>query len=129
MWRVELPDWTSASAVRPGLDGAGALSARHGASVSDMPPAIYLGQILCPEGVIAKVNGKHDLTERDIRDAVQWPARPIKAVWIGLDDDPRGPRAVVTGRVADGRVIQVVLYPVGDPAEGTWRLGTAVVET
>lgn len=94
-----------------------------------MPASIYLGQILCPSAVVAKINSKHGLTEQDVRDAVQWPARPLRAFWVGLSDDPRGPRAVAVGLTGDHRVIQVVLYPVGDPADGTWRLGTAVVQT
>ena len=94
-----------------------------------MPPDLYFGQIECPETVIAKINSKHGLTEQDVRDAVQWPARPIRAFWIGLDDDPRGPRAVAIATTLDGRRIKVVLYPADGPFEGTWRLGTAVVET
>lgn len=94
-----------------------------------MADALYFGQIICPSSVIEKVNNKHGVTEQDIRDAVQWPARPLQAFWIGLDDDPRGPRGVAVGRTAQGTIIQVVLYPVGEPAEGTWRLGTAVVQT
>lgn len=76
-----------------------------------------------------KINNKHGLTEQDVRDAVQWPARPLRAFWIGLADDPRGPRAVAVAHVPDGRKVKVVLYPVDDPEEGTWRLGTVVVET
>lgn len=94
-----------------------------------MPSSIYLGEIICPAGVVAKINSKHGITEQDVRDAVQWPARPLHAFWIGLDDDPRGPRAVVIGVTADGRTIKVVLYPADDPDQGTWRLGTAVVQT
>ena len=93
------------------------------------PPAIYIGDIICPAAVVEKINLKHGITEQDVRDAVQWPTRPRDAFWIGLGDDQRGPRAVALGTTGDGRVIQVVLYPVGHPAEGTWRLGTAVVQT
>ncbi len=94
-----------------------------------MNPELYFGEVLCPDGVVAKINSKHGITEQDIRDVVQWPARPSKAFWIGLDDDPRGPRAVAIGTLLDGRMIKVVLYPVDGPFEGTWRLGTAVVQT
>lgn len=83
---------------------------------------------MCPSAVIEKINNKHGVTEQDVRDAVQWPARPV-AYWIGVNDDLRGPRAVAIGRTAAGVIIQVVLYPVGDPVEDTWRLGTAVVQT
>jgi hypothetical protein len=93
-----------------------------------VPSSIYLGDILCPAPVVEKINLKHGVSEDEVREAVQWPARP-KAYWIGLDDDPRGPRAVAVGRTRAGRLLQVVLYPVGDSAEGTWRLGTAVVVT
>lgn len=94
-----------------------------------MPVDLYFAQIICPSGVVEKINSKHGLTEQDIRDLAQWPARPLRVFWIGLDDDPRGPRAVVLGKVADGRTVKVVLYPVDNDFEGTWRLGTAVVET
>ena len=94
-----------------------------------MPSDLYLGQIDCPDQVVQKINSKHGITEQDVRDAVQWPARPIEVYWIGLDDDPRAARAVAIGDTADQRRITVVLYPVDGPFEGTWRLGTAVVST
>lgn len=94
-----------------------------------MPSDLYFAQVICPESVVEKINNKHGLTEQDVRDAVQWPARPHRAYWIGLPDDPRGPRAVAVGYAQDGRAVKVVLYPVDGPCEGTWRLGTAVVET
>jgi hypothetical protein len=94
-----------------------------------VPADLYFGQIICSGAVIEKINSKHGITEQDVRDAVQWPARPLRAYWIGVPDDPRGPRAVVIGEAPDGRWIKVVLYPVDGPFEGTWRLGTAVVET
>lgn len=101
---------------------------KHGLASRPVPSDLYFGLIVFPSAVVAKINSKHGITEQDVRDAVQWPARPA-AYWIGLDDDPRGPRAVAVGRTAFGTMIQVVLYPVGDPADGTWRLGTAVVQT
>lgn len=94
-----------------------------------MPADLYFGQIECSAAVVEKINSKHGITEQDVRDVVQWPSRPIQAYWIGLPDDPRGPRAVAIGDTADGRRIKVVLYPVDGPFEGTWRLGTAVLET
>jgi hypothetical protein len=94
-----------------------------------VPRQIYLGYIICTALNMQHVTGKHGITEQDVRDAVQWPARLIRARWVDVPDDPRAPRVVAWGRTSDNRVIQVVLYPVGDPAEGTWRLGTAVVET
>ena len=94
-----------------------------------MPTDLYFGLIECPPTVVEKINSKHGITEQDVRDVAQWPARPEEAYWIGLDDDPKGPRGVVIGRVADGRRIKVVLYPVDGPFEGTWRRGTAVLQT
>jgi hypothetical protein len=105
------------------------MQGRCGSSLGAVPASIYLGQIICPADVVTKINSKHGVTEQDVRDVAQWPAIPMKTFWIGLDDDRRGPRVVVIGQSGDGRLIQVVLYPVGDPAEGTWRLGTAVVQT
>lgn len=94
-----------------------------------MPRSIYIAHIECSVLVSGKINSKHGITEQDVRDAIQWPARPLRAFWVGLQDDPRGPRAVAIGQIPDGRVIKAVLYPVEDQFAGTWRLGTAVVET
>ncbi len=116
----------------PGLD-AEAHTVGHGPRVGlaskPVPTDLYFGLIICPDAVVEKINQKHGITEQDVRDTVQWPARPAKAYWIGQTDDPRGPRAVVIGWTPDGRRIKVVLYPADGPFEGTWRLGTAVVET
>jgi len=85
----------------------------------------YIGLIECSTAVEAKINGKHGLSLQDVRDAVQWPARPLRLSWLSADVDPRGPRLAVEGRTSDGRILKAVLYPVDD--QGTWRLGTAVL--
>lgn len=88
-------------------------------------PQLFIGQIICSEKVAQKINSKHGVTLDEVRDAVQWPARPLRASWLGSDLDPRGPRLALEGRTAQGRILRVVLYPV-DVDEGAWRLGTAV---
>jgi hypothetical protein len=91
--------------------------------------SVYIAQIICSAAMVEKINNKHGFTLEDVRAAVQWPARPARTYWIGLDDDPKGPRLVAVGVVPDGRAVKVVLYPVEGPFEGTWRLGTAVLQT
>lgn len=85
---------------------------------------IHIGQVIVPPAVAEKSGSKHGLSEQDVRDAVQWPARVLQASWLEPPDDPRGPRLVVKGLTGTGRLIKVVLYPV-DQIYGTWRLGTA----
>ena len=85
---------------------------------------IYIGHVIVPPGVAEKIGSKHGLSEQDVRDAVQWPAQVVEAVWLEPPDDLRGPRVVAKGLTSTGRVIKVVLYPV-DESDGTWRLGTA----
>lgn len=80
-----------------------------------------------PNAVLAaKIAGKHGITWDEMLEAVCWPARLRRAVWVTPSEhDPRPARVVVDGSTAQGRMIRVMLYPV-DPEEGTWRLGTAV---
>jgi hypothetical protein len=90
-----------------------------------VPSDLYFGQVICPAGVVEKINSKHGITEQDVVDLVQWPASDFGASWIGLDDDPRGPRAVVVGRIGDGRRVKVVLYPVDGRRSSRGNVETA----
>lgn len=91
---------------------------------SELALLIHIGQVIVPPAVAEKIGSKHGLSEQDVRDAVQWPARVLQASWLEPPDDPRGPRLVVKGLTGTGRLIKVVLYPV-DQTDGIWRLGTA----
>ena len=87
--------------------------------------SVYIGHIECSPAVAERISSKHGISLQDVRDAVQWPARPLRAARLGEEIDRRGPRLAAEGLTASGRILKVVLYPV-DEAEGTWRLGTAV---
>jgi len=84
---------------------------------------VYVAVIDCSADVLAKINGKHGVTLDEVRDAVLYPSRLRRAVWVW--DADRGSRLVAEGVTRSGRVIRAILYPV-NTADGTWRLGTAV---
>lgn len=44
-----------------------------------MPSDLYFGQVICPAGVVEKINSKHGITEQDVVDLVQWPASDFGA--------------------------------------------------
>ena len=92
-------------------------------SVCAMVERVYVAAFDCSDDVAAKINSKHGVTLDEVREAVLYPSRLTRAVWIW--DADRGSRLVAEGVARSGRVIRAVLYPV-DPADGTWRLGTAV---
>lgn len=87
--------------------------------------AVYIGLIECSLQVEQKINSKHGVTLLEVREAVQWPSRPLRVTRLDGETDPRGPRLALRGITAAGRVLNIVLYPV-DEKDGTWRLGTAV---
>lgn len=76
-------------------------------------------------GGLAKLSGKHNLTEADVRALIQWPAR-VPAVF---DDDPEhGPRWVALIRLSGGDALFAALVPVPEyDAESatSWELVTA----
>jgi hypothetical protein len=76
-------------------------------------------------GGLAKLSGKHDLTEDDVRTLIQWPAR----VPVVFDDDPQhGPRWVVLVRLSGGDAFFAALVPLPEyDGEGatSWQLITA----
>ncbi len=87
---------------------------------------VYISQIDCSAHVLEKINNLHGVTLDEVKEAVLFPARPIRAVRLQpTHDDPRAPRVILEGVTLPSRRIRVVLYPV-DEREGTWRLGTAV---
>ncbi len=87
---------------------------------------VYVAQIECSPKIREKINSLHGVTLDEVKEAVLFPARPLRTRWIEpSEEDPRGPRLAVESLTLLGRRIAVVLYPV-DEADGTWRLATAV---
>lgn len=84
---------------------------------------VYIADIDCSPGILAKINSKHGVTLDEVREAILAPSRLRRAAWIW--DADRGSRLVAEGVARSGRHVRVVLYPV-DTADGTWRLATAV---
>lgn len=66
----------------------------------------------------AKINGKHHVTEDEVREVCH---RPINSTWVY--DEERGRRLFLEGRTERGRVLLIVLYPTYQ--YGSWNLGTA----
>ena len=86
---------------------------------------IYIWRVVIDPGVIAKLNTKHQVTEPEVEEALQWPSRPS----VALDDDPDlGRRWIAKAVVANGRPLLAVLLPAqawaGDQAED-WVVKTA----
>lgn len=82
----------------------------------------WIGEVLIDGSIAAKLLEKHDLSPRDVREAICWGAAE-SARW---DDDPvLGSRLLVIGRTSHGVRVKVVLLPV-DRSDGTWRCKTAM---
>jgi hypothetical protein len=84
--------------------------------------SVYIGLILVSPEVQLKLHEKHrGLTADEVREAVQWPARP-QVRWETHPD--HGRRLVVLGTTAEGREVITWLSAV-DPSDGTWVVRTA----
>ena len=86
---------------------------------------IYIGQLIVDPTIVSKLNTKHQVTEVEVREAFQWPAR----VEVGLEVHPEhGLRWVALGSTAAGREIIAWLLPTpdwaGDLAD-TWVVKSA----
>lgn len=77
-----------------------------------LPVAVLIRVILVSEHVRSKINGRHRLSEEDV---VEVCASYDRAVFD--DDDDRGLRLLIRGRLVSGREVRVVLFPVA--VEGT----------
>ena len=86
--------------------------------------AEWIGDVLFDDSVAFKIQANHGLTAAEVRLAVCWGAAESMR-WD--DDDERGSRLLVIGRIGEVR-IKVVLLPV-DIADGTWRCKTAMRAT
>lgn len=90
----------------------------YSGEVADTP---WIGHVVIPVEIEAKLRSKHLLTPDQVRWAICWGAHE-QAAW---DDDPvYGERLVVTGSTNEtGRLI-AYLRPV-DESDGTWECLTA----
>jgi hypothetical protein len=84
--------------------------------------AVYIAEVRISPTVRAKLATKHQVTEQDVSEALV--LTPLeRAGWEHHRE--RGWRLLVTGKTADGRRLNAVLYPADEP-DGTWWLGTAM---
>ncbi len=86
--------------------------------------AVYLGLIVADPSIEIKIQEKHNITLREVRDALQWPARAE----IAEEAHPvRGYRWVALGQ-SSGRLVIAWLLPLpehlGSLAD-TWTLKSA----
>lgn len=81
--------------------------------------AVAIRVIEVSDQVRSKISGRHRLSELDVVEVCS--SYELAAF---DEDEERGRRLLVRGRLRSGRVVRVVLYPV-DEAAGVWRLGTA----
>ena len=86
---------------------------------------MYLGLIVASAEKVEHI-AAHEVTLDDVRDAVQWPSRPLSVRFE--DREPHGPRWIALGVDTRGRRLLVALDPVpehdGESAE-TWSVRTA----
>ncbi|MFT4262062.1 MAG: hypothetical protein QM572_01645 [Nocardioides sp.] len=87
--------------------------------------AISIIDLHLKPGALAKLAGKHHLSEDDVRELIPWPAR----IPVAFDDDPRhGPRWVALIRLSGGEEFFAALTPRpeydGERAT-SWELITA----
>lgn len=87
--------------------------------------AIYIGLVLVDPSVVDKLNRKHNVTEAEVKEALQWPAR-IRGGW---EEDPEhGKRWVTIATVASGREMLAALLPSpawADEQAETWVVKSA----
>lgn len=84
---------------------------------------IWVERLLISERVAIKIREKHDLETNQVRQAVV----QVEGLEFSWDFDPeRGVRALVDVQIGDDHVL-AVLYPTENPADHTWRLGSAYV--
>jgi hypothetical protein len=90
-----------------------------------LPVAIYIGQVIIDPSIVAKLNTKHQVTQDELREALQWPA----SVHVAREVHPEhGPRWIAVARTGASREIIATLLPApeweGDAAD-TWVVKTA----
>jgi hypothetical protein len=86
--------------------------------------AVWIGHIEVPASVETKIRTRRGVTGDQVREACQWPAKPVHAVWH--DHAEYGRRLIVLAIDEQHRMLKVILQPV-DIADGTWRLRTVIV--
>lgn len=89
-----------------------------------MSGSIYIAEVIIDPPIEAKIQGKHNLTAAQVREAIQYPAKAESAF---DSNEEHGPRWLVVGE-CDGRSIVAAVLPVPSyegPNAETWVLKTA----
>lgn len=81
---------------------------------------LWVAQLWISERTAAKINGAHQLSSEEVRDAVECVAG-LEFVWHL--DEARGERAIVSTRIR-GRSALAVLYDAGHPLGDVYWLGS-----
>lgn len=82
----------------------------------------YIAQVVASERVEAKIRERHNVTMREVSEAVVLTP-VVRSFWHWHPE--RGWRLLLTGETAGSRLLDVVLYPV-DETDGVWELATAM---
>jgi predicted AAA+ superfamily ATPase len=86
-------------------------------------PVRYIADVKVSHAVEAKIQSKHNVTIDEVREAVVL----CEVIRSYIEYHPeKGERLLVTGRTAERRVLNVVLYPAEPGSDGMWWLGTAM---
>lgn len=85
---------------------------------------IWVEGLLISQKVAQKIRERHGITSRQVREAVVRVAG-LDFSWDFQSD--RGVRAIVRTRIGDREENEalIMLYPTENPADQTWRLGSA----
>jgi hypothetical protein len=87
--------------------------------------AIYIGKAIIDPPIVAKLNTKHQVTQDELREALEWPAK----VRVAREVHPEhGLRWIALARTATSREVIATLLPApyweGEEAD-TWVVKTA----
>jgi hypothetical protein len=87
--------------------------------------AIYIGKAIIDPPIVAKLNTKHQVTQDELREALEWPAK----VRVAREVHPvHGLRWIALARTATSREVIATLLPApyweGEKAD-TWVVKTA----
>jgi hypothetical protein len=87
--------------------------------------AIYIGGVIIDPSIVAKLNTKHQVTQDELREALQWPAE----VQVVREVHPEhGLRWIALATTATSREVLATLLPApyweGEEAD-TWVVKTA----
>jgi len=85
---------------------------------------VYLGLLVISQQTNAKISSKHGISFDQVKDAIQWPARP-RAKW---ENHPKHGRRVVAVGATEGKPVFCTLKPLPEYDENadTWEITTAL---